>query len=299
MSVKPGDQPHFETAAVLGVGLIGASFALAAKAAGIVDRVIGVARREETRRTALERGAADEATSDPAAAVAEADLVYISVPVGATADMLSTIAPHLRPDALVTDAASVKSYVCDAAEEALPRTVSFVGGHPMAGSERSGPEAAREDLFRDHAYFLVASSLGGDDDVAKVARMVEAIGGVPSVVDAATHDHLVAATSHLPHAVAMALAIAVAELVPDDELRRRFSGSGLRDTTRVAASSPEVWRDIFLANAGEVVASCRSAAEALDALAEAIAACDDKRISDLLRDARAARLSLDAGGDAR
>jgi prephenate dehydrogenase len=297
MSGTASDQPHFERAAVLGVGLIGASFALAAKAAGIVDRVLGVARREETRRVALERGAADETTDDPAAAVADADLVYISVPVAATADILAAIAPALRPGALVTDAASVKASVCRAAENALPRAVSFVGGHPMAGSERSGPEAAREDLFRGHAYFLVPTAFGGDEAAATVARIVVAIGGVPSVVDAAVHDHLVAATSHMPHAVAMALSLAVADLVPDEAARLRFSGSGLRDATRIAASSPEVWRDIFLANVGEVVASCRAASSSLEAMADAIAAGDSDRLLDLIRASRAARLALDAGRD--
>jgi prephenate dehydrogenase len=297
MSGQSPDQPHFATAAVLGVGLIGASFALAAKAAGLVDRVIGVARREETRRIALDRGAADEVTDDPVAAVAEADLVYLSVPVGVMDDMLAAMAPALRAGTLITDAASVKAHVCRAAEAVLPPTVAFVGGHPMAGSERSGPEAAREHLFRGHAYFLVPTSLGGDEALAKVACLVDAIGGVPSVVDASLHDHLVAATSHLPHAVAMALSLAVAELVPDHDARVRFTGSGLRDTTRIAASSPEVWRDIFLANAAEVVAGCRSASASLDALAEAIATGDADRLTDLLRDARAARLSLDAGRD--
>ncbi len=299
MPGQPPEQPHFATAAVLGVGLIGASFALAAKEAGVVDRVLGVARREETRRIALERGAADEVTDDPAAAVAEADLVYLSVPVGATDQMLAAIAPALRAGTLVTDAASVKSAVCRAAERVLPPTVSFVGGHPMAGSERSGPEAAREHLFRGHAYFLVPTSLGGDEALVRVARIVDAVGGVPSVVDASVHDHLVAATSHLPHAVAMALSLAVADLVPDHDARLRFSGSGLRDTTRIAASSPEVWRDIFLANADEVVAACRSASSSLEALAQAIAAGDADRLSELLADARAARLSLDAGRDHR
>jgi prephenate dehydrogenase len=167
----------------------------------------------------------------------------------------------------------------------------------MAGSERSGPEAAREHLFRGHAYFLVPTSLGGEDALAIFARVVAAVGGVPWVVDAPVHDHLVAATSHLPHAVAMALSLAVAELVPDDDLRLRFTGSGLRDTTRIAASSPEVWRDIFLANADEVVAACRSASASLDEFADAIADGDAEGLTDLLRDARAARLSLDAGRD--
>lgn len=284
---------RFDRAAVIGIGLIGASFALAAKQAGVVARVIGVARRQETLEAAAAIGAADEITVNPAEAVTRADLVYLATPVGATADILGRVAPVLKPGCLVTDAGSVKAEVCRIAEQLLPESVCFVGGHPMAGSEQSGPKAARADLFRQHPYFLVATRLGGAEALRQMEAVVEAIGARPMVVDADAHDRILAVTSHLPHAAAVAVMLAVEHLLPEAATRRDYSGAGLRDTTRVAAGSPEMWRDVLIANAGPVAEACRVTAAKLEALADLLAAADADALAALLAQAQAARQKLD------
>ncbi|MCX7597973.1 MAG: prephenate dehydrogenase/arogenate dehydrogenase family protein [Armatimonadetes bacterium] len=285
--------PHFDRAAVIGIGLIGASFALAAKKAGVVSRVVGVARRKETLDAAVAVGAADETTVDPAEAAAGADLLYVATHVGTAAEIFRRVAPVLKPGCLVTDAGSVKAEVCRAAEQLLPKTVWFVGGHPMAGSEQSGPKAARVDLFRQHPYFLVATRLGGAEAVRRMEAVVEAIGARPMTVGAEEHDRILAVTSHLPHAAAVAVILAVEELLPDAAVRRDYSGAGLRDTTRVAAGSPEMWRDVLAANAAPVAEACRLTAAKLQALADLLAAGDIEGVAAVLTQAQAARQKLD------
>lgn len=283
----------FSTCAVIGIGLIGASFALAAKKAGVVQRVVGVARRESTRALAEQVGAADETTPDPALAVQDADLVYLAVPVGAMADVMKAIADCLVPGALVTDAGSVKQGICRAAEELLPPHVHFVGGHPMAGSHQSGPAAARPDLFEGHVYFLVPTHLGGNHVLQRMCAVVQAIGSVPHIVNAAVHDRLLAATSHLPHLAASALMVAVCRLTGSPEQIARYSGAGLRDTTRIAQSSPQLWSDIFLSNGSEIARAARLACQILDELTAAIEARDAERLQTLLQEAHAARTALE------
>jgi prephenate dehydrogenase len=294
----PGDPPYFRRVAVIGIGLIGASFALAAKRAGRVGYVVGVARREETRRAARAIGAADETTPDPVPAVRGAELVYLATPVGALPGLLRTIAAALAPGCLVTDAGSVKAPVCQAAE-ALPASVRFVGGHPLAGSERSGPQAARADLFQKHVYFLVPTPRGGDEAAQQMARLVEALGARPVTISALEHDRLLAATSHLPHAVAVALMLAISQLVPDARQRAEFSATGLRDTTRIAASSPEVWRDIFLANARPLREACQLTIRLLQELVEAAEAGDGQRLKELLAQSQQVRQALETSPAAR
>ncbi len=282
----------FERAAILGIGLIGASFALALKEACLVDEVVGVARRQSTRNAAERLGAADRTLADPQEAVRGADLVYLATPVGTIVHHLHLIAGDLREGCLVTDAGSVKAAICRTAAEALPERVCFAGGHPMAGSERSGPEAARADLFAGNVYFVVPAQPGGDEAVARLVGLVKAIGGRPLLVDASEHDTILAATSHLPHAVAVATMLAVAELVPDERQRADFSAGGLRDTTRIASASPELWRNVFLANAQDLTPACRLTAELLRELADAAEQGDKARLLDLLARAQMAREAL-------
>jgi prephenate dehydrogenase len=288
------DKLYFPRAAVLGIGLIGASFALALKRAGLVGEVIGVARRFITRDAAKRIGAADYVTAEPRDAVRNAHLVYLATPVGAIPDLLERISGVVPEGCLVTDAGSVKKPVCSAAAKLLPVTVQFVGGHPMAGSERSGPEAATPDLFTGQTYFLVATSLGGEEAASRLAQVVEAIGAHPVLVDAEDHDRTLAATSHLPHAVAMALMLAVRDLIPDARQRAKFSAGGLRDTTRIAASHPELWRDIFLANAMPLSLACQLCADILRRLAEAAQNGNADELFSLLSLARQTRLDLES-----
>ena len=277
---------QFERAAVLGIGLIGGSFALAAKRAGLVGRVVGVARSETTRALALERGAADEVTPDPAAAVAGADLVYLAAPITAICEHLRTLAPHFAPGALVTDAGSTKVAILRAAE-ALPPEVRFVGGHPMAGSEQAGVSAAREDLFRGTVYFLARPVNTPPAHLSRIADLVTGLGARPVLVTPEVHDRVVAATSHLPHLLAWALTEAAAH-VDSGERLADFTAGAWRDTTRLADSLPEVWADILLTNAHNLTAVAGDFSHRLEALLEAVQAGDRERLIRLLEHARQA-----------
>lgn len=279
----------FERAAVIGIGLIGGSFALATRRRGLVREVIGVARRRETLDAAMAVGAVDEVTTDPIAAVAAADLIYLATPVRAIPALLETIGPHLREGCVVTDGGSTKRRIVEAGDR-LPARAGFVGGHPMAGSEQSGPGAARDDLFEGTVYFLTPTEATPAGVVACMTELVEALGARPVLLDAARHDRLLAATSHLPHLAAAALCGAVAG-VPELEV---YAGSGLRDTTRVAGGPAEVWRDILLSNADQVLAALDGLSGALDEYRAALSAGDGARLTELLAAAREVRERMTA-----
>jgi len=277
----------FPRAAVVGIGLIGGSFALAAREAGLVGHVTGVARSEATRRGALDIGAADEATADAAEAVARADLVYLAAPVKSICEALGTLGPHLQPGALVTDAGSAKVAIVEAAQ-ALPAEVTFIGGHPMAGSEQAGIAAARADLFAGCNYFLTPEAQTRPEALKKLENLISGLGAQPMVVDAARHDRLVAITSHLPHLLAWALCAVAGESGDPAELAPFVAGAW-RDTTRIAGSSPELWAEIFRANAGNLAALVERFAEELREAEEALAGGAGGRLVELLAAAREIR----------
>lgn len=241
----------FRRAAVIGIGLIGGSFALAAKRAGVVEQVIGVGRSEATRRGALELGAADEVTVDAAHAVAGADLVYLAAPVDSICASLRALGPSLSPSTLVTDAGSAKVAIMEAAS-ALPGSVTFIGGHPMAGSEQKGIDAARADLFEGSSYFLTPAAGTGAEPLARLSELVSALGAKPILVEAERHDRMAALSSHLPHLLSYALCSLLSELDAPAELAPFVAGAW-RDMTRIAGSSPEMWAEIFRANRGNVL----------------------------------------------
>lgn len=290
---EPGVQPEFDCLAVIGVGLIGGSFALDARTHGLVGRTIGVSRSRQSRDTCLERGIVDAFTHDRAEAVAQADLVFIAAPVGATGEIMREIAPAVRPEAVVTDAGSTKVRVMTCAREHLAGRCAFVGGHPMAGSEQSGPGAARHGLFRGRTYVLTPDPDTPGDAVARLARLVEALGSTVVVCGAEEHDRIVGATSHLPHLVAAALAGSLAHAGLDPEQVRLLSGKGLRDSTRIAAGEPELWSDIFSENLANLRGPLDLLRERLAAMLEAIEMQDEARLQALLAEAAAFRKGLD------
>jgi len=282
----------YERVAIIGIGLIGGSFALAAKRAGIVETVVGVARSDETLQAALEMGVADEVTASPTEAVRGADLVYIAVPVGATRGVFAQIRDSLEPGALVTDAGSAKRQVMQAAAELLPDHITFIGGHPMAGSEQTGVQAARADLFEQAVYFLIPADTTAPDEMDRMQEVVRALGATPSVQTADVHDRIAAATSHLPHLVSAALASTVTKLLVDSRQAQDFVGTGFADTTRLAEGSPEVWRDIFLSNADNIGDSVEELIAVLQALTAALQGADSDACERLLTEARQARRRL-------
>lgn len=261
---------HFERLTVIGVGLIGGSFALAAKERGLVGRVVGVARSQETRDAALARGVVDEAAGDPVEAVQGADLVYVATPVRSVGDILQAIAPALPARAVVTDAGSTKASTVALARQYLAGRCAFVGGHPMAGSHESGPLAARADLFAGKSYFLTPSADTSAQALARLQALVEALGALVVLVDPEEHDRLVALTSHLPHLLASALCATLADRPESPEFLRAFTGPGLRDVTRVAKAPADVWRDVLADNEPHVREALAALREQIDRYLEAM-----------------------------
>ena len=233
---------------IFGVGLIGGSFALALKKAGAVRTVTGFGRRAETVERALELGIIDVASTSIEQAVKGADLILIATPVAQTAAILSAIKPHLEPGTVVTDAGSTKSDVVAAARAALGEKIhQFVPGHPIAGREQNGPDAALADLYVSKKVVITALPENSPQAVKTVADAWQQCGASIHALDAQQHDAVFAAVSHLPHLLAYALVNDIATK-PHATLLFQYAASGFRDFTRIAGSSPEMWRDITLAN---------------------------------------------------
>ncbi|MFN3716887.1 MAG: prephenate dehydrogenase [Thiobacillus sp.] len=276
-----------EKLALVGTGLIGGSFALALKEAGAVGEVLGVGRNPAILDAARAHGVIDRAASF--ADAAQADVILLALPVGETGTVLRQLAPHLKPGAIVTDAGSTKAGVVAAAHAALgARVADFVPGHPIAGSEQSGPAAARADLFLGKRVVLTPQPATRAGAVAVVRTLWEAAGAQVETLDAAQHDRIFAAVSHLPHLAAFALVDELA-LRPDNETFFRFAASGFRDFTRIAGSSPEMWRDISLANREALLAEADAYTAALQTLRTALSAGDADALSTIFSRARQAR----------
>jgi prephenate dehydrogenase len=237
-----------QTVAIAGVGLIGGSFGLALKKAGFGGTILGVSS-PATLQAALERGAID-AGAPLADAAARADLIYLAQPIGRILDTLRHIDALVRPGTLITDAGSTKSAIVSAARRHIRRGV-FLGGHPMAGKEKRGVAAADADLFRGRTYVLTPDDPHALEAPAaqEFAGWIRRIGALPLTMNAAEHDHVVSFTSHLPQLAATALAATVAEQAGDN---LAVAGPGLTDTTRLALSSFELWRDILATNSGPI-----------------------------------------------
>jgi len=234
--------------AVIGVGLIGGSFALALKQAKAAAHVVGVGRNAANLKLALERGIIDSIAPDPAAAARGADLILISTPVAQFAEILNGFAESLEVKALVTDGGSTKRDVIAAARKALGRKISqFVPAHPIAGAEKSGAAAAKADLFRDRRVVLTPLEENSKENISRVEAAWTACGAKVSRMNADEHDAVLAAVSHLPHLLAFALVHDVAKRENAAQLFS-FAAGGFRDFTRIASSHPEMWRDICMAN---------------------------------------------------
>jgi len=233
---------------IFGVGLIGGSVALALKKAGSAAQIIGVGRSTESLQSALDLGVIDVACSDIAQALHNADIVLIAAPVAQTASILTAIKPALAANTVVTDAGSTKSDVLACAQEILGEQFSqFVGGHPIAGAEKSGVTAATTDLYRNKNVVLTPTETTNADAVQRVRELWQHCGANVTEMPAATHDSIFAAVSHLPHLLAFALVDDIASRQNAEQLFG-FAASGFRDFTRIAGSHPEMWRDISLAN---------------------------------------------------
>jgi prephenate dehydrogenase len=276
----------FERVTIAGVGLIGGSLALAARAAGLIGEVVGYGRTEENLQVAQRHGIVDRYSRDILVAARDTDLLLLAVPVNAMAAVVRACAPVLRAGAVVSDVGSVKARVVEEVEAVLPPGVSFVGAHPIAGSEQSGAAAAFAELFQGSRCVITRGRCAEPSAVAKISALWEGVGMRVDEMDPAQHDEMLAWVSHLPHAVAFSAVNAVLDADPAME---RFAGPSFRDLTRVAASSVEMWSDIFLANAGQVDTAIVKFAAALETLRRAIAGGDVAELKRQLERARSAR----------
>jgi len=285
--------PLFERVALIGIGLIGSSLARVLRRDSPGTTIVACARRAETLEAARRLGIADATTDDPAAAVRDADLVVIAAPLSAYAEIGPRIAPHLRDGAIVTDVGSVKGAAIDALQPTLPSHVHFVPGHPVAGTEHSGPEAGFAEMFRDRWCILTPLPDTAPEAVARVTALWQLAGMRVATMPAEHHDKVLAMTSHLPHLIAYTIVGTATDL--EDTLKSEviaFSAGGFRDFTRIAASDPVMWRDIFLANREAVLEMLQRFSEDLTALQRAIRWGEGETLEKRFAETRAIRRSI-------
>lgn len=286
--------PAFRKIVIFGVGLIGGSFALALARAKAVEKggLIGFSRTAtyQKKSAVLQRIVDHSGTQqDLADQIDDADLILLAVPVGQTADVLRLIKPHLKDRTVITDAGSTKSDVVAAARAVLgDRIHQFVPGHPIAGAELSGPEAAVADLYQGRKVVLTPLPENTPESVSRVRQAWEMCGAVVSEMTAQQHDTVFAAVSHLPHLLSFALVHYLAQR-DDKDLLLSFAASGFRDFTRIAASSPEMWRDISLANRDALLLELQRYANELTALQQALADNDAAKLEEIFSLAREVR----------
>ncbi len=281
----------FNKVAIFGVGLIGGSFALSLRKAGMVGELVGTDRSDAALERAFALGIIDRAAESAADAVHGADLVLLAAPVAQTGAVLAAIAPHLQPGVIVTDTGSTKADVVAAARAALGNRVDqFVPGHPIAGRETNGPDAAVDHLYRGKKVVLAPLPENRKEDVERVAAAWTACGAIIHQLSAEQHDLVFAAISHLPHLLAYALVDDIANK-PHADLLFQYAASGFRDFTRIAGSSPEMWRDISLANRTALLDELDAYTAQLARLRTALAAGDGKALEAVYANAQHARLA--------
>ncbi|OWW18847.1 prephenate dehydrogenase [Noviherbaspirillum denitrificans] len=279
----------FKKVSIFGVGLIGGSFALALKRAGVVGQVFGVGRSATSLARAKELGIVDVASSSVEEAVRDADLILVAAPVAQTEAILASIEPFLQPDTIVTDAGSTKTDVVEAARKALGGKIAqFVPGHPIAGREQNGPDAAIVDLYVGKKTVITRLPENSASDVARVAAAWEQCGAIIHKLTPEEHDRVFASVSHLPHLLAYALVDDVARK-PHADVLFQYAASGFRDFTRIAGSSPEMWRDISLANQAALLGELDAYMAQLVQLRELLAERNGKAIEAVYANAQRAR----------
>lgn len=277
---------------IVGSGLIGGSLALALKKAGRVGEIVGAGRNDATLNRAQELGIIDRYATDIAEAAQGADIVVLSVPLLAIRGVLEQLAPVLHPGMVLTDVGSAKMSVIEDARAVLgQKSRQFVPGHPIAGTEKSGPEAAFAELFEGRKVIVTPLSDNDDGDVARIEAMWRTAGADVESMTALHHDHVLAATSHLPHLLAFALVESLARMEERHEVFR-YAAGGFRDFTRIAASDPTMWRDIALANAAEIKGMLKRYQKDLDHLYQLLDTADGEALYALFSRAKQAREGL-------
>jgi len=274
---------------IIGVGLIGGSLARALKQAGVCQEIVGSGRDATQLEKAVALGVIDRYELDPCVAVQDADVVVLAVPVGATAEVLRKIGPALTPQTVLTDVGSVKQCVIEDARAVFGEVpANFVPGHPIAGTEQSGVEASFAELFQQRRVVLTPLAHTRTEAVQQVRALWEQAGAEVIEMDAARHDAVLAATSHLPHLLAYTLVDTLARTDNNADIFR-FAAGGFRDFTRIAASDPVMWRDICLANRSALLNVLEDFGADLEQLRKAIGAGDGARILEVFTRAKQAR----------
>jgi cyclohexadieny/prephenate dehydrogenase len=288
----------YNRVALIGLGLIASSMFWAMKRAGVVGEVTGYARSSDTREVAREIGLCDRVCDSAADAVEGADLIVLCVPIGVMADVTREIAGMLKPGAVLTDVGSVKRAVINAVEPHVPDGVHFIPGHPLAGTEQSGPRSGFSELF-DNRWCLLTPNGADATEVKKLREFWQALGSNVDEMDADHHDLVLAVTSHTPHLIAYTMVGVADDLsrVTDTEVVN-FSAAGFRDFTRIAASDPTMWRDVFLNNKEATLEILGRFTEELFALQRAIRQGDGEHLHDYFTRTRAIRRGIiEAGQD--
>src|SRR5262245_28228676 len=282
----------FNRLVIVGVGLIGGSLGLAARARGLVGEVIGFGRTEANLRVALERGIIDAYTFDPAEAARGTDLLLLAVPVEATSPTAEKFMPFLQPGCIITDAGSTKEQVVTTLEQLLPPTLPFVGAHPIAGTEHAGAAAALATLFERRLCVLTPTPRTDPTALARVRALWEGVGMRVEEMDVVTHDQVLARVSHLPHLIAFSVMNAMCKTPISGVDLLTYAGSAFADLTRVAASPVEMWRDICLSNRDALVAALTEFETALAQMKASIANNDKASLSTAMDQARTERQRL-------
>lgn len=281
--------PRFERAAILGVGLIGGSIGMALRERGLAKKVAGFGRRREALEMARRLGAIDEIARSAEEAVAGADLVVLSAPVRAIIQHARMIGPHLQRGALVTDVGSTKEKIVAACERHLPAGVHFVGGHPMAGSEKSGVNSARAGLFEGAVWIITPTSKSKPSAVGRLDMLVSALGARPLLLSPSRHDLITAAVSHLAHVAAACLVQVASDMAGEQGETWRIAASGFRATTRIASGPPAVWRDVCWSNSRRLLEAVRALGGELRKWERALEARDAEKMEGLLDRAKKIR----------
>ncbi|MEZ5854943.1 MAG: prephenate/arogenate dehydrogenase family protein [Hyphomicrobiaceae bacterium] len=289
--------PLFDTIALIGIGLIGSSISHATRRGKLARRIVGHARTKATRDTALRLGLIDEAFETAAEAAKEADLVIMCVPVGACMRVTEEIRQSLQPGAILTDVGSVKGTIVRDCGPLVPDNVHFVPGHPIAGTEHSGPESGFAELYDNRWCILTPPEGSAPEAVARLKSFWEGLGSNVEIMDADHHDMVLAITSHVPHLIAFNIVNTASHLerVTDSEVIK-FSAGGFRDFTRIAASDPTMWRDVFLNNREATLEMLARFTEDLIHLQRAIRYGDGETLFDLFTEARQTRRGIIQAG---
>ena len=268
----------FNNVTIIGVGLIGGSLAKVLKAKGLAGTITGSGRSRSSLEQAIKLGVIDRMGQGKAYGVEEADLVVLASPVGTFETIVREIGPHLKKGAVLTDVGSVKAGLISVIEEFLPAGCHYVPGHPIAGREKSGVAEATENLFEGRRCILTPTSKTDRKAIESVKTVWTAAGALVTEMDADLHDKVFGAVSHLPHVAAFAMVCAVAELNTGTQNYLDFSGAGFRDFTRIAASSPEMWKDICLMNRDNLISMIDRYVFSLNRFKREIIAGDEKRL---------------------